>query len=43
MDRETERMVNKLKKELHTLRAKAKQKKDPKVMKAYQKLASILH
>jgi hypothetical protein len=43
LDRETERMVKKLKKELHALRAKAKQKKDPEIMKAYQKLASTLH
>ncbi len=43
MDKETERMVRKLKKELRVLRAKAKQKKDAKIMKAYQKLASTLH
>ena len=42
MDRETERMAKELKKELHALRVKAKQKKNPKVMKAYQKLALTL-
>ena len=42
MDRETERMTKELKKELHALRMKVKQKKNPKVMKAYQKLATTL-
>jgi hypothetical protein len=42
LDRETERMAKGLKKELHALRVKAKQKKNLKVMKAYQKLASTL-
>ena len=42
MDRKTERMAKGLKKELYALRVKAKQKKDPKIMKAYQKLASTL-
>jgi hypothetical protein len=35
-------MVKEVEKELHALRAKAKQKKDPKFMKAYQELASTL-
>ena len=42
MDRETERMAKELKKELRALRVKAKQKKNPKIMKVYQKLASTL-
>jgi len=42
LDRETERIAKELKKELHALRVKAKQKKNPKVMKAYQKLALTL-
>jgi hypothetical protein len=42
LDRETERMAKELKKELHALRVKAKQKKNQKVMKAYQKLALTL-
>jgi len=42
LDKETERMAKGLKKELHTLRVKVKQKKNARVMKAYQKLASTL-
>jgi len=42
LDRETERIAKEVEKELRALRVKAKQKKDPKLMKAYQKLASTL-
>jgi hypothetical protein len=35
-------MAQELKKELRALRTKAKQKENPKVMKAYQKLVSTL-
>jgi len=42
LDRETERMAKELKKELHALRVKAKQKKNSEIIKAYQKLASTL-
>jgi len=42
LDRETERLAKELKKELQALKAKVKQKKNPKIMKEYRKLVSTL-
>ncbi len=42
MSKETERLVNEVGKELHALRIEVKQKKNPRLLKAYQELLSAL-
>ncbi len=42
MSKETERLVNEVRKELHALRIEVKQKKNPKFLKAYRELLSAL-
>ena len=42
MDKETERLVNEVKKELQALRARIDRNEDPKLLKTYQKMRSTL-
>jgi len=42
LDKETERLVNEVKKELRALRAKVEQREDPKLLKTYQKMRATL-
>jgi len=42
LNKETERLVNEVKKELRALRAKVEEREDPKLLKTYQRLRSTL-
>ena len=42
MDKETERLVNEVKRELRALRDRIEQSEDPKLLKTYQKMRSTL-
>ena len=42
LNKETERLVNQVEKELQTLRVKIEHRENPKLLKAYQKLLSTL-
>jgi len=42
LDKETERLVNEVKKELRALRARIDQTEDQKLLKSYQKMRSTL-
>jgi hypothetical protein len=42
LDKETERLVNEVKRELRALRAKIDQRDDPKLLKTYRKMRSTL-
>ena len=42
LDKETERLVNEVKRELQALRVKIDQRDDPKLLKSYRKMRSTL-
>ncbi|HKZ93905.1 MAG TPA: hypothetical protein VJ249_04900 [Candidatus Bathyarchaeia archaeon] len=42
LDKETERLVNEVKKELQALRVRIDQREDPKLLKTYRKMQSTL-
>jgi hypothetical protein len=42
LDKETERLVNEVKRELRALRVKIDQRDNPKLLKTYQKMRSTL-
>jgi hypothetical protein len=42
LDKETERLVNEVKRELRALRLKVDQRDDPKLLKTYRKIRSSL-
>jgi hypothetical protein len=42
LDKETERLVNEVKRELRALRMKIDQRDDPKLLKTYRKIRSTL-
>jgi len=42
LDKETERLVSEVKKELRALRAKVEQREDPRLLKTYRKMQSTL-
>jgi len=42
LDKETERLVNEVKRELQALRVKIDQRDDPKLLKTYRKIRSTL-
>ncbi len=42
LDKETERLVNEVKKELQALRARIDRQEDPKLLKTYRKMQATL-